>query len=118
MYYSYVMGVSNDILKLKEKGFIIENNKNDYMISFSSDKRNIWEDYITNNLKNGFWNEYVGEEIVFIFKFNDGKIKRYVLTEENHNEILKLCCEFAETNFSSIKDMLKGNSFYNSKCNL
>ena len=27
MYYSYVMGVSSDILKLKDKGFIIEKDK-------------------------------------------------------------------------------------------
>lgn len=115
MYYSYVMGVSSDILKLKDKGFIIEKDNENYMITFSSDKSKIWEEYIIENLKNGYWNEYIGEDIVFIFKFNNGKVKRYVLSQENNNEILQLCCEFADTKFSSIKDMLADNKFYKDK---
>ena len=115
MCYSYVMGISSDILKLKDKGFIIENDDEDYMITFSSDKSKIWEEYITENLENGYWNEYIGEDIVFIFKFNNGEVKRYVLSQENNNEILQLCCEFADTNFSSIKDMLVDNKFYKDK---
>ena len=85
------------------------------MVSFSSDNSSIWEEYITENLKNGFWNEYVGQDIIFIFKFNDGRVERYVLSEENHNQILKLCCKFAQTEFKSIKDMLINNKFYKDK---
>src|SRR3990172_8163020 len=43
----------------------------------------------------GFWNEIVGErEIIFIFKFKDGKIKEYKLSPANEQEISDLCESF------------------------
>jgi hypothetical protein len=105
------MGIDN-IDKLKENNFEIMPYGNDYGVSFSSDKIKIFEDFICNTLQNGFWNEYLGKENVFIFKFKDGKIKRYVLNNDNEKEILKLCQEFANCDFESIDKMLRDNDFY------
>ena len=111
MNYSYVMGVNNiDILI--ENGFEIENFKNNYGVSFPNEKIEVFEKYIYDTLKNGFWNEYLGEEKVFIFKFKDGKIKKYILNDENKEEILELCSKFANCKFESIDKMLMENSFY------
>ena len=111
MNYSYVMGVA-DIQKLKENGFNIKTYGESYGVSFSDDKIKIFEEFIYKNLQNGFWNEYLGKEKVFIFKFENGKIKRYVLNNENEEEILNLCSKFAEYKFESITKMLKDNKFY------
>ena len=109
--YSYVMGIDN-IDKLQENNFEINSYGNNYGISFSSDKIEMFENFIFETLQNGFWNEYLGKEKVFIFKFNDGKIKRYVLNKENEKEILNLCQEFADCKFESIDKMLRDNDFY------
>jgi hypothetical protein len=46
-------------------------------------------------LDDGFWNEIVGAtEIIFIFKFRDGSIKKYRLSPENEREINDLCIKF------------------------
>ncbi len=110
--YSYVMGMTDNIYSLEDSGFNIEKINTDYMITFSNDKSKLWEEFIEKNLKEGFWNEYIGENIVFIFRFSNGQIKKYVLDENNEFEILALCNEFAEASFQSIKEMLLGNSFY------
>ena len=111
MNYSFVMGV-NDINTLKENNFNIKSLDEDYGVTFTDEQINIFEEYIYNYLENGFWNEYLGKEKVFIFKFNNGEIKKYILNDENEKEILKLCCEFAEYEFESIDSMLRDNSFY------
>ncbi len=111
MNYSYVMGTDN-INKLKEKGFKIKSYGNNYGVSFSSDKIEMFENFICENLQNGFWNEYLGKEKVFIFKFNDGRIKKYVLSNKNEKEILNLCQEFANCKYESINKMLTNNSYY------
>lgn len=111
MNYSYVMAVSN-IEELQDKGFLIQKIDDDYGISFSDDKISVFEDFICRNLSNGFWNEHIGNEKVFIFKFNDGSIRRYTLNLENESEILDLCRKFANCNFESIEKMLKGNEYY------
>lgn len=57
-------------------------------------------------------NEYIGKDKVFIFKFKNGEIKKYVLNKDNEKEILQLCCEFADCKFESIDKMLRDNRFY------
>lgn len=111
MNYSYLMGVK-DITELLDHDFIVEEIDGDYGIKFTKDKENVYEEFVIKNLENGYWNEYLGDKFVFIFKFPDGKIKRYVYSNDNEEEILKLCSEFAECEFSSFIQMLKGNSFY------
>ncbi len=111
MNYSYVMGIT-DINELRENGFNIKIYGENYGISFSDDKIKIFEEFICKNLQNGFWNEYLGKEKVFIFKSENSEIKRYVLNNDNEEEILNLCSKFAEYKFESITKMLKDNEFY------
>lgn len=111
MNYSYLMGINN-IEKLKQNNFEIKSFGNNYGVIFDEDKIELLEKYICETLENGFWNEYLGKDKVFIFKFNNGEIKRYILNKNNEKEILKLCCEFADYEFESIEKMLRNNSFY------
>lgn len=109
---SYLMGVNDSTMALTSRGFNVEEDGKHFKISFPSEKAEYYEDYIINNLNEGYWNEYISDHVVFIFKFKNGTIKRFVLDENNHDVILKLCCEFASAEFNSIKDMLLGNDFY------
>ncbi len=111
MNYSYVMGINN-IDALKQDNFKIKSFGNNYGVIFDDNKIELFEKYICETLENGFWNEYLGKDKVFIFKFKNGDIKKYVLNNDNEKEILKLCCEFAECEFESIDKMLRDNSFY------
>ena len=65
MNYSYVMGIDN-INKLKEENFEIQQFGNSFGVVFSDEKIKLFEEYICKSLKNGFWNEYLGKEKVFI----------------------------------------------------
>lgn len=111
MNYSYLMGINN-IEKLKQNNFEIKSFGNNYGVTFDENKIELFEKYICETLENGFWNEYLGKDKVFIFKFNNGEIKKYILNKNNEKEILKLCCEFADYEFESIEKMLRSNSFY------
>ena len=111
MNYSYLMGIKN-IEKLKQNNFEIKSFGNNYGVTFDENKIELFETYICETLENGFWNEYLGKDKVFIFKFNNGEIKKYILNKNNEKEILKLCCEFADYEFESIEKMLRSNSFY------
>ncbi len=111
MNYSYLMGINN-IEKLKQNNFEIKSFGNNYGVTFDENKIELFEKYICETLENGFWNEYLGKDKVFIFKFNNGEIKKYILNENNEKEILKLCCKFADYEFESIEKMLRSNSFY------
>ncbi len=111
MNYSYLMGINN-IEKLKQNNFEIKSFGNNYGVTFDENKIELFEKYICETLENGFWNEYLGKDKVFIFKFNNGEIKKYILNKNNEKEILKLCREFADYEFESIEKMLRSNSFY------
>lgn len=111
MNYSYLMGVK-DITELQKEGFYIEEIDGDFGIKFPKNKENLYEEFIVQNLEKGYWNEYLGDKIVFIFKFLDGKIKKFIYTKENENEILALCREFAEYDFPSFYQMIEDNPFY------
>lgn len=111
MNYSYVMAVNN-ANELIENGFNVQISDEDYLVSFTDDKIAFFEEFIKKNLENGFWNEYLGKEKVFIFKFNDGRVQKYTLNNSNEKEILKLCREFANQDFESVDKMLRDNEFY------
>ena len=112
MNYSYIMG-ANNIEELEKEGFNLkEFCDGEYVTSFQDDKINDYEKFIYNNLENGFWNEYLGKDKVFIFKFEDGSIKKYVLDESNEQEVLELCRKFANCEFESVDKMLRDNEYY------
>lgn len=105
------MGIGNiDILK--QNNFKIKYFGNNYGVIFDDNKIELFEKYISETLENGFWNVNIQAKIIFIFKFENGEIKRYVLNKDNEKEILKLCCEFADCKFESIDKMLRDNRFY------
>ena len=105
------MGINN-IKELQDHGFKVQKIDDDYGVTFSNDQIDFFEDFICRNLSNGFWNEHLGKEKVFIFKFEDGSIKKYHLNSKNENEILNLCRKFANSDFESVEKMCKDNEFY------
>jgi len=71
-----------------------------------------YENLIIQKMTPGFWNEYIGERIIFIFKNLQGKIERFELNLDTEKNILTLCEEYAKTKFLSIGTMLMDNEFY------
>ena len=115
MNYSYVMGIGASINELKEKGFVIENDGDNFMVSFPKEKADLWERFVSQNLEDGYWNEYItGYGVVFLFNL-EGRIKKYTIYNYYNEEVLKLCEKLCECKFKSIKDMLADNRFYKDK---
>lgn len=115
MCYSYVMGIGNVIDVLKKDDFLIQKDENNFMVSFPFDKAFIWEKFISEHLKLGYWNEYITENyVVFLFHLHDG-IKRYEVYNFENDEVLKICENLCECKFESLKTMLSGNYFYKDK---
>lgn len=115
MNYSYAMGVNDTVYELKSQGFTINKVDGDYEVSFPRGKESIWEDYIKNNLKVEFWNEYISsEKVVFLFSLEDG-IKKYVVYNYDNDEVLNLCRKLCNYDFESIYKMLIDNDFYKEK---
>lgn len=112
MNYSYVMGMDDCIMQLKEHGFFIEKDGCNYTVSFPKDKSSVYEDFVCSHLQVGYWNEYIqGDLVVFLFHLPDG-IKRYEVLSYQNSEVLALCEKLCECKFQSIYSMLKGNHFY------
>lgn len=114
MYHSYVMGIDSTIMGLKNQGFDIQNDGDNFMVAFPKENRMIWEEFITRYLELGYWNEYITEnEVVFLFHLEDG-IKRYEVYDCDNDEVLALCEKLCECKFESLKEMLVGNHYYRS----
>ena len=115
MYYSYVVGMNDELYELETDGLIIEKNDNDFMISFSKKLTNKWEEFVYKHLKVEYWNEYITDnEIIFIFHLKEG-FKRYVVKNFENDEVLKLCEKLCDCKFESIEKMIKDNKFYKEK---
>lgn len=111
-HYSYGMGISTNIMALKQEGFLIKKIGSDYFVSFSQEKDTLWEAFIESNLKENYWNEYITDDkVVFLFKFN-GKIERYEVYNFDSSEVLQLCESLCEQKFASLQTMLEGNKYY------
>ncbi len=115
--YSYVMGVGVIDDELISIGVKIHKKTQDgsYKITIPKDKIKNYEKLIAKVLKPGFWNEYVDDQVVFIFKNKQGKIDRLVWNETDEANLLNLCNEYAEYNFKSMRSMLEGQDWYSSK---
>lgn len=117
MYYSYVMGIGEEINALKNDGFVIEQFGSNYGVAFPKEKADEWEQFIIGHLERGYWNEYLSDSgVIFLFHLEDG-IKRYDVKDYDNDEVLSLCEELCECKFTSIKDMLKENHYYSDKIN-
>ena len=112
MYYSYVMGIDDSILELKNQGFVIENDNENYTISFPKDKAMLWEEFIVNKLELGYWNEYLADDkVVFLFQLEEG-IERYEVFDFKNDEVLALCEKLCECKMESLEKMLSENWYY------
>jgi hypothetical protein len=112
--FSFVMGIDNDFnkeLDIINASYEIENDKY-YLVSIPKENIANYEKIIMQYLKPGFWNEYISDDVVFIFKTKENEIRRYKWDEDNEKEILKLCNEFASLNEASIESMLLNVEFY------
>lgn len=114
---TFVMGQSNitkedirkvggEVQKVTDSGF--------YCVKFPKSKTKQYEELINSKMEPGFWNEYIGEETVFIFKYKDGRLERLVLNDKNHNRIRKLGNEFnnQEDSEVSVWTWLGANEYY------
>jgi len=115
-YASFIMGTDDISNELKELGIKIVNitDKHYYCVMIPKDKIDDYEKLISNKLKPGFWNEYIGDEVVFIFKGKDGEILRLVWDNKTELDIIDLCELYADAEFSSVEAMLEDNDFYRS----
>lgn len=115
MFYSFVMGVDDSIDQLRSEGFLIEQEGENYRVSFPADHAWRWKEFISGRLKEGYWNEYLaGERVIFIFHLPDG-IKRYEVVGFENEEVLRLCEKLCECQFDSIYSLLSSNHFYKGK---
>jgi len=53
-----------------------------------------YEELIIQKMTPGFWNEYIGDEAVFLFKHKSGEVERLVLGGDTETRIDKLAAEF------------------------
>ncbi len=110
--YSYVMGIDDSILSLKEEGFDVKSDGDNYTVKFPKYKAVDWERFISEHLKLEYWNEYLSDnEVVFLFHLRDG-IKKYIVENYESDEVLKLCERLCDCRFESINKILSGNWFY------
>lgn len=97
-YLSYLMGgddISDDEIKLLSISIEEKSSDGNRSLKIPKEKLTQYMELIETKLSRGFWNEIVGTgEIIFVFKFNDGSIKKYILSPENEQEIDKLCAKF------------------------
>ncbi|HOO48381.1 MAG TPA: hypothetical protein PLE82_04565 [Saccharofermentans sp.] len=72
----------------------------------------IWEQFIKDQLKVGFWNEYISKDkIVFLFKL-ENDFRRYEVIDFENDEVLLLCRKLFDPNINSIEEMITSNDFY------
>jgi leucyl-tRNA synthetase len=96
---SYLTG-ANQISdsELEEVGAkIFEKKPNgDRLLILSAKKLPVYEKLIRNKLSPGYWNEYVGDSIIFLFKDRKGKMARIVLSPETVTEVNKQIEQFSK----------------------
>jgi leucyl-tRNA synthetase len=73
-----------------------------------------YEKIIIEKLSPGFWNEYVGDKIVFIFKHKDNQIDRIELDVSTEERIDKLAASFMDESWhkKSVWKWLAENNWY------
>lgn len=114
-YKSYLMGASKITdEELKEIGVKIKKEE-DRLLMIPQNKINDYIKIIEDKLDNGFWNEVVGNKIIFIFKLKNGQVKKFELNRDNQEEIAKLCAKFNNKEYKKEEDILEyllDNKFY------
>ncbi len=112
MNYSYAKGMDRTIQELEEYGFEVEKDGENYLVSFDGSLRKQWENYVAEKIRKDEWNEYVnGEEIVFLFRTEEG-IKKYIVKNGENEEVLRMCEKMSNHRYDSLFSMLLANPFY------
>lgn len=118
-YLSYLMGakdISDEEIKSLSISIEEKNNDGDRSLKIPEEKLSQYIEIIKAKLSSGFWNEIIGaSEIIFVFKFNDSSIKKYILSPENEQEIDKLCAKFNNEPANKTANVYKyvsDNKFY------
>ncbi len=95
-YISFLMGTKNiSSSDLEKLGItIIETKGNIYKIEIPQGNIEQYFKLLEEKLENGYWNEVLGPDIQMLFKYKDGKIKKFVLTPQTANEIYPMMYEF------------------------
>lgn len=114
---SYIMGQKNitaadiqalggEVHSVTDAGFLC--------VEFPKTSVGAFEQLVTEKMEPGFWNEYIGDEVVFIFKQKDGSTQRYVLSEDTHETIRREGQKFNDqpNKQESVWGWLGGNSYY------
>jgi leucyl-tRNA synthetase len=112
---SYLMGASKiSDGELEQSGIRIARklDNGDREVEIPSEVLPKYEKLIRENLDSGFWNEYIGNETVFLFKFDNGNVDRISLLPETAGKINALAEKFAKTAFASPWQMLAENHWY------
>jgi hypothetical protein len=111
---SFIMGTDDTIKSRLDSINALYNveNKKYYLTKIPKIKIKEYESIISEYLKPGFWNEYISDKVVFIFKTLYNEILRYEWNESTEEKILDLCNDYAKFNKTSIKEMLLGEEFY------
>jgi len=94
---SYLMGrgeISADSLSEIGVKVLETTSEGDMKLEIPKDRLPEYEKIISEKMESGFWNEYVSDEIIFIFKHKDGKIERIKLTDETEEIIDRMGAEF------------------------
>lgn len=101
-------GLGIEIIEKTESG--------SYKLNIPSDSIAKYQKLIQQKLDPGFWNEYIGpEKIVFIFKFKDGEVQKFIYSDKKEAEIAKLCTEFSGDPIEKTSNLLAylaANDFY------
>ena len=97
MYLSYLMGsdkISDQDLTNLGIEIVEKTDSGSKKLKIPSEKIEGYKNLIREKITAGFWNEFLDENnIHFIFKFQNGEVKEYVLSPENEQEIDKICAE-------------------------
>jgi leucyl-tRNA synthetase len=112
---SYVMGQKNISKEdIEEIGGKVEKvtETGHLCVTFPQEFVEKFEELITSKIEPGFWNEYIGDDIVFIFKSKEGEVIRQVWDPTNESELVALCNNYADASFTDIRSMLAGNDWY------
>ncbi len=108
--------IRDDDLKNLGVKIVNKNGEGHRELKIPEEKLSEYIELVKSKMDNGFWNEIVGEkEIIFIFKFKNGRIEEYKLSPETESEIDKLCAEFNSEppeKTANVYKYLSENNFY------
>lgn len=114
---SYIMGTAHiRASDIEAIGGTVEQttNQGNLWVSFPKTAAESYEKLIDSKMDSGFWNEYVGDKVVFIFKNKDNTTQRFVLSDETDATIRRLGDKLLGHPESgrSVWDWLGANEFY------